>query len=656
MKINPGSTYGLKRLATVLKYNEDGTMLVALDQIELQGEPQRFNIAIPLDWAGPKGEFAGGYPAVGSSLYMVQGQGGRWVADSYIPSRNVFSNKMGAFRPGRYLIQVNGGNRAFLDPKLGFQTGDSQNYLHVDPVSDIISHNFYTEFSFTEASRSIKGIIKRDLSENSNRNLLGNTLNSHIYDENLFSISMDPTSQAARSTIGGRVRNPPLVESREITYEFANSFDVSSDLDESKKIGNDQSIEKFDPGRKGNRTDALSLGLNFPNHLIETIKGTAVDLYGNILDLNRAVLPIGKSDALSVIKNTDKADAYGKIRAQIRKSIAYHFEINTRKPGISELISSTPDPSDNKDYARSRSRFFVDVDKEGQFKINVPASSEVGNIPLATRYENFSTLLAKKDPSNSPNQFIKNSESQEIFLDNFGKGAVTITGDDSKSLPIDRITDTTIKYGTVFHDISSSFSTFRTGRQALAPHDLTNSINSSTPYTKIVSTEIVASGDKANAGGRSGAVFMDGFISLNVGANTIDRQSMWADFAGGIVTQVGRDRRGISYAGKMDGDVILEVGGSGIGNSADSRFSSENDGARAATVEIHVLKGDGLMTVFKLGPLGVNITTQGRLDISAQQDIVINSNGRLHLNAEDIVCYSNSSGQQRVIKREPTSI
>lgn len=661
MKIDPKPKPGLKRRATILRNNGDGTVLIGLDQVELQGDQQKINVPMPLSWSGPGGQFAGGAAVVGSTVTVSQAQGGKWYIENYVPSQNALSGKnlLSTLRPDRYLIQAKNGTRLFVEPN-GVQAGDSVNFIHIDPENDIISHNFFTEMSFTESSRSIKGIIKRDLVENSNRNVLGSTLTSHLYDESLFSVSLDPSAQNSFQTIAGRVRNPPLVENREVVYEFANSFNVLADIDESKRIENEQAIPRqADFGRRDNRTDALSLGLSFPNHLIETIKGTAVDLYGNVLDINRNPLPIGSSDKLSLLKNPNKAEAYAKIRAQMRKSIAYHFEINTRKPGDSDEITSIPNVDDTSDYARKRSRFFIDIDKEGQFKINIPASSETGNIPLPTRYENFSVLLAKKDASNDPNQFIRNEDSREIFLEGIGgKSSIKLQngdGSEGSASPIDRITSLPINYGTVFHDITKSFSTFTQGRQQLVLFDDSHLLNSIKPYEKIISNTINVSGTNANAGGRSGALFLDGFINVNVGANTIDRQSAWFDFAGGIVSQIGRDKRGISYAAKLDGDMILELGGTGIGNTYDSRFASENDAVRPAVFEMHVLKGDGLMTVIRVDSKGVSIATQGRLDISAQQDIILKSNSNLHFNAENVYFFSDTN-QIRQVERKNVTI
>src|SRR5690606_16539066 len=114
------------------------------------------------------------------------------------------------------------------------------------------------------------------------------------------------------------------------------------------------------PNRKQSRADTLSLSLFSPNYLMETIKGTVVDIFGNILDLNRSVIPIGSENAtIRLDQNDNKSKAFLRIKELERKSLAYHFEINSRKDltGDNGQIS-LPDISSNEDYARNRSRFF----------------------------------------------------------------------------------------------------------------------------------------------------------------------------------------------------------------------------------------------------------------------------------------------------------
>jgi hypothetical protein len=95
----------------------------------------------------------------------------------------------------------------------------------------------------------------------------------------------------------------------------------------------------------------------------------------------------------------------------------------------------------------------------------VPASSEVGNIPLLTRYETYSNLLSREDDNIDPNSFVKNEQRQDVFLENFaGTSNITLTPGGEKAeygQAIDRISEIPIGLGTAFHDITSAVSEFQ---------------------------------------------------------------------------------------------------------------------------------------------------------------------------------------------------
>ena len=78
----------------------------------------------------------------------------------------------------------------------------------------------------------------------------------------------------------------------------------------------------------------LSLSLVSPNFLMETVKGTVIDIFGNILDINRAPIPVGDSQNLTLSTangNNVTSQSFDNIKAAERNSIAYHFELNARK-------------------------------------------------------------------------------------------------------------------------------------------------------------------------------------------------------------------------------------------------------------------------------------------------------------------------------------
>jgi len=367
---------------------------------------------------------------------------------------------------------------------------------------------------------------------------------------------------------------------------------------------------------------------------------------------------------LSLADSENKKDAFEKIREISRRSIAYHMEINTRKPLEDQL------PPENKitDYARSSSNFSIDIDKEGQFKINVPASSEIGNIPLFTRYDNFSNLIAREDNDTLPNSYIRADNNKEIYISSFvNHENISINGDDPLKgfeSPIDRITGTQIKLGTVHHDITQvcKFLTTQSPRlpstKQVHPYsDDSNKMNNAshfTPYNPIVSSSITTYGDSANAGGRSGSINLDGFVSVNIGANTIDRQSLWLDYAGGVVSSIGRDKQGISYAASLDGDLILQVGGAGIGNTYDSRFSDQNDAVRNGTVDVRVIVNNGQQLIFRMSSTGIDIYSPGDINITSQQNINIKAGGTLGL--DGVMIQTHATSTKRIINKVGPSI
>src|ERR1700748_889487 len=458
---------------------------------------------------------------------------------------------MSEFTPGRILLQTaKAANRILMDPNSGISLGTSVANEQIDPKRSIWSQNLNTQMSFTAAHRSIIGVVQRDIKENSTRNVSSSILDSHEYSDSLANIGMDPSTTISTHTTGSNIRNLPLVENHEIIYEFQNldngigytTDDIEAGLYVSKLLPN----RPINVLRKDSRTDAFNLNLNNPNHLIEKIEGTAVDLYGNILDLNRNILPIGRLDDYSFNKNSDKQDAFKKIRAEHRKAIAFHWELNSRKQTADDDTMQAPDPTTTTDYGRQKSRTYIDFDKEGQLKVNISASSETGNIALLTRYETASTYAADMGLITDPNQLIKEGENRDILHQGFANfDTIFLKGDlDGYQSPNDIVANRPIHLGTAYHDIRKTILQHQnTGRDKLINYfeDGEIYLNTIDYVDKVVSSEIIVSGESANAGGRSATINMDGQLTLNLGASTSDRQSLWLDLAGGAVSNFERD-------------------------------------------------------------------------------------------------------------------
>ena len=637
---------GLLKSATIVGYDDQTRTIKAKLNTgsSFQGKGFTIDVPAPHSLFYNNGLFVGSLPMPGTPIVVGQGSGGQYYFSSFLSTDVTTSPELTL---GELLIQAGADTKITLDLNNDIFIGSNNNNIHVNTAQKLITFNFDSENHFTQGQRSVNGLIKRDLNYNTN---YANKLESDSYEEQFSIISLDPYSSPNAAEAAAR-KNPPFIEKRSLIYEFQYSSNVGDDLFESSIYGNSLNKKKnyTFPNRRESRADTLSLSLVAPNFLIETVQGTVVDIFGNILDLNRMPLPVGQGDnTLRSDKSADKVKSFLAIKEIERKSLAYHFEINARKDLTNKNGKvSLPDVNSSDDYARARSRFFIDIDKEGQFKINVPASSEKGNVPLLTRYENYSTFGLEDD--GNPNKLIYRDDNLDIFPDSFASGAVSFTGDsplpdktnrgsislkngDANASPLDRLLNTHIKHGVPYHDIlqtcyahqTKDFLDFQTDDEATRSVD----IDSIPLLTNIVSDIIKTGGDDANAGGRSGSINFDGSIDLIIGANTVDRQSMWLDTAGGIVANIGRDKNNRSSAISMNGDVYMQIGG--IGVSGDSRFQDVN-GQIGAVFDLRVFT-DGLYThmiridkngVTVLSPGNINIHSKGNMRLTAGTDLVL---------------------------------
>lgn len=655
---------GLLKLGSISPrgYNPaTGKIFVQLNESVAVSKNDPIEVFLPLSFSSSNGMCIGSIPAPGTQVTVSQQSGGQYYFVSYLnPSPKTIPD----FNSNQLLIKSNDKTKITLDTKNDIYIGSENNRLHINSSLNLLSANFNNNYNYTQASRSIDGLVKRDIRRNT-QIPQSFKLDDEIYESMYYTIGLDPMSTSNGSAIGSK-KNPPLVEQRELIYEFQYSSNVKNDLLESSLYANTPLPPQDNNyiNRRQSRADTLSLTLLEPNYLMETVKGTVVDIFGNILDLNRVPLGVGQGqNTLRADKSTDKLKSFLQIKELERKSLAYHFEINARK----DLAGSNgqvvlPDINSNADYARNRSRLFIDIDKEGQFKINVPASSEKGNIPLLTRYENFSSYAIGTDGTVNPNRLIYREDNLDIFQDSFSapaldryakeeldlgptnKGSITIKNEDAIATPIDRITEKPIMHGTAYHDILTTCYSLTDVKYINYQNDTTSpeknidvdgitTLNAN--LNNIVTNTINIGGDKANAGGRSGSLNLDGSLELNIGANTIDRQSMWVDMAGGVVANIGRDIKNKSLAMNMDGDVYIQLGGIGI--SADSRFAKQYNGHYGAVLDLRVLTDGGFATMLRIDKNGVQVLTPSFVQIHAGQGMKITSDGDINIDAETLL-------------------
>lgn len=596
--------------------------------------------------------FVGGYPENGTPVILGQGEGGQWFVLSILAkdpgALNTTLPSMPELDSGTYILQ-NNSSFIKLNKTEGIVIGEHGNSLTLDADRDVSSNTFDNNYTFSEAARTIEGLIRRDTFPNDKyaSSLRETALD---YNDTLKIIGLDPIVKENWSNVGSSIRNPARAEKREVIYEFGRSFNILDNQQEFLSYKDSKDIKINDVlNRRESRADALSLSLVSPNYLMETIKGTAVDIFGNILDINRFVIPLGQTEKLSVQKiknNLQEQDPLGNVFENIksleRREIAYHFELNAKKD-----IIGPPDVQKRDNFARERSRFFLDIDKEGLIKLNVPASSEIGNIPLLTRYENFSTV-SPNEKTNDPNDLVFNDNSRDILLESFigENGVVEIIDElNGNGAPIDRFsTDSDpvyIKHGTAYHNIAETLSAFSSDQTIEELIETTFMGRSLIPSkATIVSETVKISGDDANGGGRSGSFNFDGSLDINIGANTVDRHSLWADLQGAMIVNVGRDNNAnnISGAFRFDGELLIQSGGTTPNN--DERFFTVNNNTKAGCVDIRVFNSAGNVQVIRIDNNGIDIHSESRINVYSNGDMTFRSMGRFIIDGEEVLINS----------------
>jgi hypothetical protein len=597
---------GLLKKAKVIEVDQINNQLTVrlLYNVLLNNQNHKIIIKMPYALQYPNGMFIGSLPQKDSIIIIGQGSGNEWY---FVSNYSLSNSNIPLLQTNELKIQSN--NNKFISLSDKIKIGNNQKFIS-------LTNNYYnsleSKISINLYGMTVNSTISREYRDNSN--FSDYNKKSEEYFNTLKKIALDVNKPISYEQ--GKLKNPTFIEKRSLTYEFDYDFNVKSDYEELKLISGEgqTSYEKRYSNRKKTIADTLSLSQFEPNYLIEKVEGTVVDIFGNILDINRSIIKFNKKD-------NDK-DNFIEVKKQHRKGIAYHFELNAKK----DFTNNLPDVNSTKDYAKTRSRFFVDIDKEGLFKINVPASSETGNVPLLSRYENSSWL---DDSDTNPNNLIYTD--QDIFLDSFHKGSISLKNNDGESAPKDRISGSLIKAGMAYHNILDVCKYSQTN-DAL-PKQYISTINKDSIITlsKVATDTIFIDGPSANAGGRSGQMNLDGSLELNIGANTADRQSLWLNTSGGIVAALGRDKEDNSAIVQMDGNLWLQIGGEGI--STDSRFPDGN-GFKAGSLDIRVFTDGKYQNIIRIDNNGITIMTPSRIQIQSSQDISIRSDANLTIDAE----------------------
>lgn len=621
----------------------------------------------PHPYAGRGGGILVGYEP-GTLCILSNGPQERYYVVQILPDINYYFNQEGAegstfeessypsLEPGEIILKSNVGSRVDLlssgniaiDADTGFGSTDFEFSRFAQGIFTR-TNNLYR---FSEAGRSFEGIVRRNLELEENTIELSSLdlLTGELYEGFLTPIGRSPDNDIAnRSTrIAGKpqVRNPPFIEKRNIVYEYASSYNVQDFETEVRAIQDQLTNDNFanqisNLNRNQRRTDTLNLNLLNYNHLIETVQGTMVDIYGNVLDINRNVIPIPGTDTIDTRK--DSPNDLANIYDHIRRSIKYHFEVNSRKP-IRASEPALTDLSDN--YGRNFSKFSLDIDGEGLTKINIPASSETGNIPVLSRYFNNREEGSGADPKSGS---FRPESLQDIRIGQFGsQEGQQIANNSYTPKKIDE-QEGTVTVGTAFHNILNvANSIFENGRIT------GNSAGSDAPpVSESIDNSI---GGEPNAGGRSLHANLDGSIEASIGADTVDRKSLTIDCAGGIISQIGRDKNGRSLIQQFDGDVIIQIGSQS--SVPDRRFGDDGQESRPGRLEIHLDRGEGNSPQkLIIDERGLTLKVEGNTVFDTSGDMTISAGARLLLQGELVFMYGSHdsdevSGERRITGSE----
>lgn len=631
-----------------------------------------YRTPIPHPYAGRGGGIFVGIE-VGAIIMVASGPGEKWYCIGTIPDHNFYFDLDGAiditvdetsYPPisnGEVILKSNAGSRIELlksgnirvDGGLGLSLADWE----ISRLMDGSIQRTPSKYAFSEAGRSIEGVIKRDMNsfERKNDTKSINFLDGEEYETFLSDIGRSNLEEVQNRTtrlMKQTVRNPALIEKRQVIYEYADSFDVRFFENELRKAtaNTDELIDLNTPEyvRSKRRTDLLNLNERNFNHLIEKVEGTLVDIYGNVLDLNRGTINIPSAKTLHS-SNVKASEVLKRIYDYHRRGVKFHYEINSRKDTTEEANRKSDSKKNN---AKKFSRWSVDVDSEGLTKVNIPASSETGNIPVLGRYfTNRDEEDDRKDLLVTPKDA---QDRRDLLIKQIGPGGVKIDNEDYLPKTLD---GGTVTAGTAYHDILKIASSIFSKNGSLTNPSKVPGVSSSGPVENTVNNKISSSGGPdtgANAGGRSLNINLDGSLEMSVGADTVDRKSMVLDTQGAVLSRFGRDKNGRSIIHQSDGDVLIQIGGDGVGVK-DDRFSKP-DSSQPGRLEIHLSRGGGTPQKILIDENGLTLDVQGNMMFKSSGDMALDAGGRLLLHGELIYTYGSTDVDKRQIVGSQTLI
>lgn len=550
--------------------------------------------------------------------------------------------------PGEIVLQASSGAHIDLrntgDVKISNLKNDG---LFLSDAHRSLSFHSYQHYQVNDSGYTIEGRVKRF-----HPNYIPGTnpvfvdlLSDPEADAFTIDVSRDTTQKSLpmnRSRGPANVvRNPSFAEKRELILEFADSFFVRDSQTESnlatefpktlqemdrsiaRRRGYGTGEQTFDNLRHASRTNLLKLDSNV---IIERVQGTVVDIFGNVLDINY--------NKLNLPKILEKGkDAIPEAHALLSRSIAYHFQVNSRNIITAETTGN--------------GRFTLDIDKEGQFKLNVPRSTTNGTTPTISSFITTDTDVNSRTDINNV-QLSKTSVPAPT-------GGNIGTAFHDMTLVADRLIRHTIKSVNPIREHSNTTGIQSKGDTPNIEFLITDTTTSSIipQYTTSISVQEAGSAindeiDTDHSGGRSGLMNFEGSLEVSIGKDEVDEKSLMLDTAGSLVAWFGMDSHGRSAVVNTDGEVLLNIGDYTIDNNGNEVFNKGTLSIRVNLVDEKAVGelqpeqvADNKTTsdhIIYFGPNGIVIASGNGTPIAIRSsgDILFEANGTLDMKAKEI--------------------
>ena len=278
------------------------------------------DVPIPHPYAGKGGQGVFVAPSEGNIILLNRASHERYVPVSVLPHRAFYSDDITGIdetsiddiafpdlEVGDVALQGFTGATVFLasDGDLTLQNEFGEGVIFGGDTDELYRSTIYTASpkNYTIGSGFIKssGVVRRDARLNDQDEDYTNFLTDPTSEQVLETIGWDPSkaisiiNKSINDTSDQKLfRNPPFIESKEIIYEFDRDFVVGNKDEEIKLIDQGEIPIRISDDRREKRFNSFSLTAQEPNELMEIIKGTAVDIFGNLLDLNRQISTIFK--------------------------------------------------------------------------------------------------------------------------------------------------------------------------------------------------------------------------------------------------------------------------------------------------------------------------------------------------------------------------